>query len=216
MTSLVRLLNLPPLEVIPEPLRGRSLIDVTLAYAGDAAGGEALVAPLRELAPLVVDRIAEIPAAELCRISGDPEPPTPGMGGHAMLHELTPDVAAAFLAAAGPGSGSPLTAVALRQLGGALAEAPAGAGALGRLDGSWALHMVGVPAAPGLAERIDAQVARVLEAVAPVRAERDYLNFRDAPAPASTGFDAATLERLRAVRAAVDPQGVVVAKHPLG
>jgi hypothetical protein len=75
--------------------------------------------------------------------------------------------------------------------------------------------MVGVPAVPGLAERIDAQMGRVLEAVTPVRAERDYLNLRDTPAPASAGFDAATLERLRAVRAAVDPQGVVVGKHPL-
>ena len=76
--------------------------------------------------------------------------------------------------------------------------------------------MVGVPAAPGLAERIDAHMGRVLEAVAPVRAERDYLNFRDTPAPASAGFDAARLERLRAVRDAVDPQRVVLGKHPLG
>ncbi len=215
MTSLVRLLNLPPLEVIPEPLRGRSLIDITLAYAGDAAAGEALVAPLRALAPPIVDRIAEIPAAELCRIAGDPEQPTPGMGGHAMLRELTPDVVDAFLAVAGPGSGSPLTATSLRHLGGALGEAPDGAGALGRLDGSWALHMVGVPAAPGSAEQIGAHMARVLEAVAPVRAERDFLNFRDDPAPASTGLAAPVVERLRAVRAAVDPHGLVIAKHPL-
>ena len=54
-----------------------------------------------------------------------------------------------------------------------------------------------------------------LEAVAPVRAERDFLNFRDDPAPASTGLAAPVVERLRAVRAAVDPHGLVIAKHPL-
>ena len=56
---------------------------------------------------------------------------------------------------------------------------------------------------------------RVLDAVAPVRAERDFLNFRDSPALASAGFDAAAVARLRAVRAAVDPRGVVITKHPL-
>ena len=43
-----------------------------------------------------------------------------------MLGALDDDAVAAFIAAAGPGSGSPLIAAGLRHLGGALAEAPDG------------------------------------------------------------------------------------------
>jgi FAD/FMN-containing dehydrogenase len=215
VTSLIRFLTLPPIPPVPEPLRGRPLVDITLAYAGGAAEGEPAVAPLRGLAPLVYDRLGEIPAADLCRMAGDPEDPVPGLGGHAMLGALDEDAVAAFIAVAGPDSGSPLTAAGLRHLGGALAEAPEGAGALGRLDGEWALFMVGVPMTPELGETIVAHERRVVDALAPVRKDHAFANFQDPPAPASAMFDATTLDRLRAVRDRIDPDRVIVAKHPL-
>ena len=215
VTSMIRFLTLPPIPPVPEELRGRPLVDITLAYAGGAAEGEPVVAPLRGLAPLVYDRLAEIPAADLCRMAGDPEDPVPGLGGHAMLGALDDDAVAAFVAAAGPGSGSPLVAAGLRHLGGALAEAPADAGALGALDGDWALFMVGVPMTPELGEAIVGHQRRVIDALAPARREHVYANFQDPPAPASALFDAATVDRLRAVRDRIDPGRVVVAKHPL-
>ena len=215
VTSMIRFLTLPPIPPVPEELRGRPLVDISLAYAGGAAEGEPVVAPLRGLAPLVYERLAEIPAADLCRMAGDPEDPVPGLGGHAMLGALDDDAVAAFIAAAGPGSGSPLVAAGLRHLGGALAEAPAGAGALGALDGDWALFMVGVPMTPELGEAIVGHQQRVIDALAPVRREHVYANFQDPPTPASALFDAATVDRLRAVRDRIDPGRVVMAKHPL-
>ena len=106
VTSMIRFLTLPPIPQVPEPLRGRPLVDITLAYAGGAAEGEPVVAPLRGLAPPVYDRLGEIPAAGLCRMAGDPEDPVPGLGAHAMLGALDDDAVAAFIAAAGPGSGA--------------------------------------------------------------------------------------------------------------
>jgi FAD/FMN-containing dehydrogenase len=214
-TAMIRFLTLPPIPDVPEPLRGRPLVDITLAYAGGAAEGEPLVAPLRALAPLVYDRFGEIRAADLCRMAGDPEDPVPGLGAHAMLGALDDDAVAAFIAAAGPDSGSPLVAAGLRHLGGALAEAPEGSGALGALDGDWALFMVGVPMTPELGEAIRAHQGRVIDALAPARKEHVYANLQDPPAPASALFDEPTLERLRAVRDRIDPDGVVIAKHPV-
>jgi hypothetical protein len=56
----------------------------------------------------------------------------------------------------GPGSGSLLRMLELRQLGGALAEAPEGAGALGALSAEYALFAVGLPMTEGMAEAIGA------------------------------------------------------------
>ena len=173
------------------------------------------MAPLRALAPPVYDRLGEIPAADLCRMAGDPEDPVPGLGAHAMLGALDDDAVAAFIAAAGPESGSPLTTAVLRHLGGAIAESPEGAGALGALDGDGALFMVGVPMTPELGQAIAAHQARVIEALAPARKEHIYANYQDPPAPASALFDAATVDRLRAVRDRIDPDRVVIAKHPV-
>ena len=58
-------------------------------------------------------------------------------------------------------------------------------------------------------------MTRVIDALAPARREHVFPNFQDPPAPASALFDAATVDRLRAVRDRIDPGRVVVAKHPL-
>ena len=213
-TAMIRFLTLPPIPEVPEPLRGRPLVDITLAFAGSAAEGEPLVAPLRGLAPLVYDRLGEIPAADLCRMAGDPEDPVPGLGGHAMLGALDADAVAAFVAAAGPARAARWWRPGCGTSA-ARSPRPEGAGALGALDGEWALFMVGVPMTPELGEAIKGHQARVIEALAPARKEHIYANFQDPPATASALFDAATVDRLRAVRDRIDPDRVVIAKHPV-
>src|SRR5262249_54041845 len=59
MTSLGRLLHMPPLPQIPEPFRGRSFVSVESAYLGDEAHGRELLEPLRGLAP-EIDTVATI------------------------------------------------------------------------------------------------------------------------------------------------------------
>ena len=51
VTSLGRILRLPPLPEVPEPLRGRAFALVEAAYLGDAAAGAELIRPLRRLGP---------------------------------------------------------------------------------------------------------------------------------------------------------------------
>lgn len=64
------------------------------------------------------------------QIHGDPPEPVPYASDHAMLGSLPPEAVDAFVAAAGPGSGSTLLAAELRQLGGAMARTPAEHGVL--------------------------------------------------------------------------------------
>ena len=50
-TSVGRILHFPPLEDIPEPMRGQSFVVVEMAYLGDEASASELLAPLRALGP---------------------------------------------------------------------------------------------------------------------------------------------------------------------
>ncbi|HYP48966.1 MAG TPA: FAD-binding oxidoreductase [Thermoleophilaceae bacterium] len=216
LTSGVRLLNLPPIPEVPEPLRGRSVVDVTGAFLGGEAEGAALLEPLRGVGQPFIDGFASIPPAGLSRIYGDPEQPTPGMTHSApLLSELTPEAVDALVELGGPGSGTPLLMLALRHLGGALGSAPAGAGALDSLDGEFVLYGVGVPMAPEQAGAIAEHLDRMVEAVSPWASGPDYLNLSERPVSMSSSFREDVLERLRDVKASVNPNDMFVASHPV-
>ena len=82
LTSVFKLLQLPDLPEIPEPLRGKSFAVVTAAFLGEEAEGAALVEPLRQLGPML-DTFAMVPPVAL-------SVPRPGPRGPAAVHELPP------------------------------------------------------------------------------------------------------------------------------
>ncbi|HEV3377624.1 MAG TPA: FAD-binding protein [Thermoleophilaceae bacterium] len=215
ITTSLRFLHLPPFPDVPEPLRDRPVIAFDGAYIGLEADGAELVRPLREVAPLVMDTFATIPAPQLVRLHGDPEQPVPGIGDGFQLRELTPEAADVFVELGGPGSGSPLLMLELRQLGGALAEAPEGAGALAALADEYTLYGVGMVMGEGMAEAIGAHLARVREAMAPWSAGV-YLNFcerRGGGAP--DAFDEETYGRLREIKSRYDANDLFRSNHPV-
>ncbi|MEA2367657.1 MAG: hypothetical protein QOH38_375, partial [Thermoleophilaceae bacterium] len=63
MTTVGRMLRVPPLPEIPEVVRGRELAVVEAFYLGDEAEGRRLLQPLRELGP-EIDTIAIMPTSE--------------------------------------------------------------------------------------------------------------------------------------------------------
>jgi FAD/FMN-containing dehydrogenase len=101
VTSMGRLLRLPPLPEVPELLRGRAFALVEAAYLGDAAAGAGLVRPLRELGP-ELDTFATIPAPALSRLNVDPEQPIPSVGDGALLTDFPAAAIDTLVALAGP------------------------------------------------------------------------------------------------------------------
>jgi hypothetical protein len=214
ISTSARLLQVPPLPDIPEPVRGRQFVAIDGAYLGDEAAAAEVLAPLRALEP-EIDMFAAIPAAALSHIHMDPEQPVPGHGDGMLLDELTPAAIDALVAIAGPGSGSPLLSVELRQLGGALAVPRADHGALAKLGGAFALFAVGMTTTPEAGAAVAARVDRVIAAMDPWDAGPRYLNFTERPADASAFFPDGTLRRLRAVNRANDPGDMLCANHPV-
>jgi FAD/FMN-containing dehydrogenase len=214
LTSVGRILQFPPFPEVPEPLRGNAFALVEAVYLGSEHDGRELLEPLRALGP-ALDTFAVVPPAGIAELHMDPPKPVPGVTGSRLLGELPAAAIDELLEVAGPGSGSTLLSVELRQLGGALARSAPEHGAIDTLAGEYAYFGAGIAAAPPLAAANTAQLERVAATLAPYSAGREYANFTEANGGADRFFADETLARLRAVKADVDPDGVFQANHEL-
>ncbi len=69
----------PPLPEIPEPIRGKGFAAIAVAYLGNRADAEELLAPFRALPGLAMDLMGEVPLAELGSIADEPTDPMPAL-----------------------------------------------------------------------------------------------------------------------------------------
>lgn len=211
-TTAARILQLPPLPELPEPIRGRQLVVVDGAILGDPEEAATILAPLRDLRP-ELDTFATVPAAALARLHGDPEDPMPSVTDTRMLRALPSGAVSAFCAAAGADSGSTLVVAELRQLGGAVSDPAAAGGATTHLDGAFMAFAVGVAATPEMAAGARRQAADVMAGLDAWSSARPYLNFVEEPFDTACAFAPDVVARLRALREQVDPDGLLLPNH---
>jgi FAD/FMN-containing dehydrogenase len=214
VTTSWRIVNVPPIEEMPPPFRGRTIVVIDGAVMGTDEEAAAILAPLRALEP-EMDSFERQPTAALVRLHMDPEGPTPAVSDTLILDSLPDAAIDGLVAAAGPGSGSTLIVAELRQLGGALGRPHEGAGALPKVDGQFVFFAIGIAATPEMAEKSQADATRAAQAVAPWQNCKHYLNFAEHAVDASKGYDAESFARLQALRAEIDPAGLMVANHKI-
>ena len=214
MASWARILQVPPLPDIPEPVRGRQLVVVEAAYlGGEDAGGELLRA-LRELGP-ELDTFAPAPPAALGHLHMDPEDPVPSAARGQLLDALPAAAVDAVVEAAGPGSGSPLLSLELRLLGGALTRATPDAGAIATLDHAFLTFAVGMVMNPEMGAAVNRQIDAVAKALEQWDAGVTFANFVDVPTDPRTCYPPETFERLQQVKARYDPHNLFLAAPPI-
>jgi hypothetical protein len=214
MSTWARVLQLPSLPDIPEPVRGRQLVVVEAAYLGVEESGGELLRPLRDLAP-ELDTFATVTSAALGHLHMDPEDPVPFATSGQLLDDLPPAGIDAVVEAVGPDSGSPLLSLELRLLGGALAEAPPDAGALASLDQAFLTLGVGMVMDPGMASAINAHLDLVSNALEPWDSGVKYANFVDVPIDTRMCYPPETFDRLQEVKARYDRHDLFRANHPI-
>lgn len=223
VTSVGRALRFPPLPDLPPFLSGQSFVVVEAAIQEAPDRADELLAPLRALGP-AMDSVHPQPIPELLQLHMDPPAPVPGNGDGMLLAELPPAAVRAFVEAAGPDSGSILLSAEIRHLGGALRPEAAHAtaaeratpapGVVAGLDAEYTVFGVGI-AVPESAEALAMSLGRLLSRVEPWRAPVDYLNFAEHERAAERLFGD-RVHRLRALKNAVDPTGVIRSNHPVG
>ena len=208
ITSVARVLHVPPIPDVPEFLRGRSFTVIEAASLLDAEVTSRYLAPLRALGP-EMDTFETAPATALSQLHMDPDHPVPGKGDHRLLGGLDRAAIEAFAAAAQP----PLLSLELRHLGGALAR-PAD-GALQALDAEFAMFGVGMTMDADMAAGVRAQLDVAMDAMAPWDNGREYLNFAEKATDVRRMWPAAAYERLTRTKAQYDPTDLFRSNHPV-
>src|SRR4051794_37578833 len=207
VTSVGRLLQVPPLPDIPAPLRGRRLVVVEAAMIMDEDAASKLLKPLRRLRP-EMDTFATIPASGLQELHMDPPHPVPGIGDHMLLTDLTPMGIEKVVAAAGAESTSPLLSVEFRHLGGEIGRVQPGNGATASIDARFAMFEVGMTMDPVMSAAVAAYLPVVKQALARYDSGREYLNFAEHRTDVRRLWPADTYHRLRHVKAEHDPMDI--------
>jgi FAD/FMN-containing dehydrogenase len=216
LTSSFAAVPYPDLPALPPHLRGRYVLSVRVAYTG--GDGERLVAPLREIGPVLGDSLREMPYTESHTIHSDPDFPHAYYGDSAVLSELVVSRAAEVLGRTGPGA-SAMVVVQINHLGGALARpAP---NCVPYREGQFLVRMLAMSDREKARAILDPAFAlldgpgelRVRGERAPYPAERSApvtlgraVNFAFGAGDRSEGFyDAMTRERLAGLKSQYDP-----------
>ncbi|MCX5044420.1 FAD-binding oxidoreductase [Aldersonia sp. NBC_00410] len=201
----VALLRMPPDPQLPPPLQGQFVVHLRYTDLGTPEAGAQRLAAMRSVAPVLIDTVAEMPYPAIDSVHMDPPLPLPCLARGMSLTAMPSAAVDAIVAAAGAESGSSLTMVEFRLLGGAVA-APAANSVAGR-EAAIAMHTIGVLAGP-FADAVPGDLERVLGALQPWRA-RGLLNFAG-----HAGHDElrnlwsdTDIERLRTIAARFDPAG---------
>ena len=105
ITTVGRIMQFPPIEEVPEMVRGKSFAILQAVYLGSEADGAELLRPLTDLGP-AMNTFAMVEPNTLGYLAMDPDQPMPYVGSSRLVSDVSSDGIDALIAAAGPGSGS--------------------------------------------------------------------------------------------------------------
>jgi FAD/FMN-containing dehydrogenase len=208
LTPMAYFFTAPDLDVLPAPIRGRTLASMAVCYTGDHARAEALLAPLRTFGPPLVDRIAAMPYTQLQRLFDAGS--LPGFQNYWRSWYLRPLSAEAIATIADfvQRVTSPLSIVLLTPMGGAVRRVPDDATAFGHRDAALVLEILAKWADP--AADATAHIAwadAFFEAMRPFSTGGSYVNFLDDEGDERIreSFSPSGYARLAAIKHTYDP-----------
>ena len=207
LSTIANVMPAPPMPFLPPEVHGRLVIMGLLAYAGDAAAGEAAIAPFRALATPLADMIRPMGYPEIYPPEDDSYHPT-AVARTMFIDRVDADVAA-LIDRWLRDSDAAMRVAQIRVLGGAMARVPVDATAFAHRA---AKIMVNVAA---FYEGPDDQAARTAWVDGFVAAldqgdDAAYVNFLadEGDARVHAAYPGATWDRLAAIKARYDPDNL--------
>jgi FAD/FMN-containing dehydrogenase len=203
-------ISAPPLDFVPEPVRGKPVIGVVVCYAGPPEEGQEVMKPLLEFGPPALSMVQPMPYVAVQQLLDPPN--QKGMQNYwtaDFLAEL-PDEAVDVLVEHGTSPVSPLSQVILVPGGGAIARVDEEATAFGQRTAPWNLHLLSMWPDPADTEENIAYTRGFANAIKPWTTGRAYLNFigDEGIGRVEAAFGTEKYRRLQALKDEWDPENL--------
>ena len=203
-------ISAPPLDFVPEPVRGKPVIGVVVCYAGPPEEGQEVMKPLLEFGPPALAMVQPMPYVAVQQLLDPPN--QKGMQNYwtaDFLAEL-PDEAVDVLVEHGTNPVSPLSQVILVPGGGAIARVDEEATAFGQRTAPWNLHLLSMWPDPADTEQNIAYTRGFANAIKPWTTGRAYLNFigDEGVGRVEAAFGTEKYKRLQALKDEWDPENL--------
>ena len=200
----------PPLDFVPEPVRGQPVIGIVCCYTGSIDDGVEALRPLREFEPLGLDMVEPMPYVAVQQLLDEANPK--GMHNYwtaDFLAEL-PDEAIDVLVDHATNPVSPMTQIILVPGGGAVARVDEDATAFGQRTAPWNVHYLSMWPDPADTPTNIAYTKAISTAMKPWTTGRVYLNYigDEGPGRVEAAFGAAKFSRLTELKRTWDPQNL--------
>jgi len=206
LTIFAALVTAPPQEPFPPELHGRPVLAVAVAWSGDVAEGERVLAPLRTRSRPAADLVGPMPYVALQSMLDATAPH--GWRFYDRQHylaEVSDDFVDALLAAflRAP---TPEAHVMTAWMGGAIDRVAPGATAFGHRGARALTWIIGCSGEEPVDE-VASWVRSTWEATRPYASGGVYVNALDAERPVREAYSDEVWERLLAVKRRYDPDG---------
>jgi len=204
LSGIANVMSAPPMPFLPEDVHGTPIVMALMAYAGDVAEGERVLATFRALATPLADMVAAIPYPQMYPPE-DPDYRPVAAAWTGFMDHVGIDDARTMLERI-EASDASMRVVQLRALGGAMARVPADATAFAHRDRK---IMINVAAFIDEPSQRPEREAWVLDLAGRLRqgAPAAYVNFlgEDGPERIREAYPSGTRERLARIKATYDP-----------
>ncbi|GAB3037748.1 FAD-binding oxidoreductase [Parafrigoribacterium mesophilum] len=212
LSLIVNVMVAPPMPFLPPEVHGKLIVMAIVCYAGDSAAGERAIAPLRAIAPPLVDMVHPSTYPEL--FPPEPEAMHPVAATCTMFLDHVDEDAAAVIIDQLTASDAAMAAVNLRALGGAIGRVATDETAFAHRDRRILANVAALTFGPDGASAHQAWASELADAL------RDgdnaaYVNFvgeADA-ARVHDVYPPATWDRLAAIKQRYDPTNFFRGNH---
>lgn len=199
-------MRMPDAPQVPEEVRGRSFVTVQALSTNGPA--DELMERVRRAGTVRRDTTGPTSPATIAAAAAEPTDPTPGRGASAALISLDDQLIDDLVEFRDAAEQWPVMGIDIRMLGGAL-DAPKRAGFATLQGVGWLLHAL-IPVFPGAPpEPGDASMAGFRRVLDRALAPQTVTTFLGPGETLDKCGPASSIERLRAVRATLDPEGLL-------
>ncbi len=206
----VAFITAPPLDFVPEPVRGHPVVGVIICYAGDPENGMKALAPLLDFGPPAINMVQPMPYVAVQQLIDAANPKGVRNYWSADFFESLTDEAIDTLASHATKSPSPLTQTIVVAGGGAIARVPEDATACGQRSAPFNVHYLGMWTDAGADDANIAFVRDMARAMKPWTTGRVYINFigDEGPGRVEAAYGPEKYSRLQRIKRVWDPGNV--------